>query len=354
MVVNENKRIAICSDGTWCTPDQKSEGEYHPTNVVKMARAIAPLSRDKKHQIVFYDEGVGADKWGLDRLTGGACGDGLNKNILDAYRFLIHNYIEGDEIFFFGFSRGAYTVRSTAGLIRNSGLLKKIHLDKVEEALELYRSDLHPDDDESKQFRKKYSREPDIKFIGVWDTVGSLGIPVGIFRKLTKKHYEFHDVELSKIVKHGYHALAIDEQRDPFRATLWEGKQKPGQKVEQVWFAGAHSNVGGGYKDASLSDIAFMWVLEKAEDCGITFNQKYINEEINQDSLGKLYDSRVSLFKLTRRYIRPIGSVKYKNEAVHPAVVHRYENYRPSYRPKNLTEYLNTPDHKIAEVDHWP
>ncbi|MCK4329862.1 DUF2235 domain-containing protein [candidate division WOR-3 bacterium] len=349
-----NKRIVICSDGTWNTPDQKDEGEYRPSNVVKIARAVDTFSQDEKHQIVFYDEGVGADKWGLDRLTGGAFGRGLDKNILDAYRFLIRNYVGGDEIFLFGFSRGAYTVRSTAGLIRNSGLLKKIHLDKVEEALELYRSDLHPNDEESEQFRKKYSREIEIKFIGVWDTVGALGIPVGIFRKLTKRRYEFHDVELSKIIKHAYHALAIDEQRGAFRSTLWENEQKPGQMIEQVWFAGVHGDVGGGYKDSSLSDIAFQWMREKAEYCGLTFNDEYIGEEINQNALGQLHDSRTFFFKVTPKYIRPIGKVKLNEESIHPAAVNRYDKYKPPYRPDNLTEYLNTPDHKVATVKHWP
>ena len=151
------KRIVICSDGTWNTADQKNGGEYRPTNVVKMARTISAVSKDGISQVVFYDEGVGADKWGLDRLTGGAFGRGLDKNIEDAYRFLMRNYIKGDEIFLFGFSRGAYTVRSLAGLIRNCGLLKPINADKFKDAYDLYISKSHPDSEYSKKFRKNNS-----------------------------------------------------------------------------------------------------------------------------------------------------------------------------------------------------
>ncbi|MCD6220011.1 DUF2235 domain-containing protein, partial [Candidatus Calescamantes bacterium] len=346
----------ICSDGTWNTPDQKQEGKYNPTNVVKMARAIAPVSEDGKHQVVFYDWGIGADQWGLDRLTGGAFGNGLDKNIEDAYRFLMHNYEEGDEIFLFGFSRGAYTVRSLVGLIRNSGLLKKIHADKFEEAYKLYRDEEEPDSPKIKKFRKKYSREIEIEFIGVWDTVGALGIPVSGFRWLRKwlnkrirwlkKRYEFHDTELSHIVKNAFHALAIDEKREPFKPTLWKDKPKEGQRVEQVWFAGVHGDVGGGYKDSKLGDVAFMWMKEKAQECGLAFNREYIKEVIHPDPMGRLHNSFVGFFKLLGEYLRPIG--KTSTEKLHPSVIERYKKYKPPYKPQNLVEYLNRPGFKIA------
>lgn len=348
-----SKRIVICSDGTWNTPDQKDEGDFRPTNVVKMARAIAPVDKHGKVQIVFYDQGVGTGP-GLDRLTGGAFGHGLEKNIQDAYRFLMHNYEKDDEIFFFGFSRGAYTVRSTAGLIRNSGLLKKIYADKFQKAYELYRSnEIHPDSDEAKEFRRKFSIEIIIKFIGVWDTVGALGIPLRGLRWFTRKKYQFHDVELSKIVKRGYHALAIDERREPFGPTLWKDKKKRGQKIEQVWFAGVHSDIGGGYKCTGLSDLAFMWMREKVEDCDLAFDNKYIQKVIHQDANAGMHDSKISLYKLTRGTIRQIGK-KGADEAVHPAAVYRFNTYTPTYKPENLDEYLKSPDHRIAEVKHWP
>jgi uncharacterized protein (DUF2235 family) len=343
-----NKRLIICSDGTWNAPDQKERGKYNPTNVTKMARAIKPVSSDSKQQVVFYDWGIGADQRGVQSwLTAGLCGIGIDKNILDAYRFIIHNYIDGDEIFLFGFSRGAYTVRSLVGLIRNSGILKKIHLDKIEKAYGLYRNDLHPDSDPIKEFRKKYSREAEVKFIGVWDTVGSLGIPITTYRWLAKnivrwlnRRYEFHDVELSKIVKNAYHALAIDERRNPFRPSLWKNKPKPGQKIEQVWFSGVHGDVGGGYVDDRLGSITFMWMKEKAESCGLEFDEEYIKSTIFPDAMGEQHESYTLTYRLLGEYLRQIGVNGDTNESVHATAVDRYKNYTPPYNPRNLKEYF--------------
>ncbi|MDZ7291495.1 MAG: DUF2235 domain-containing protein [candidate division KSB1 bacterium] len=335
------KRIVVCSDGTWNTPDQRDGKVFCPTNVVKMARAIAPLARDGWAQVVFYDEGVGTH-WGLDRLTGGAFGVGLSKNIKDAYLFLINNYIDGDEIYLFGFSRGAYTVRSTAGLIRKCGLLKKIHADKVPEAYKLYRQrDATPDTEAAILFRQNFSREIRIKFIGVWDTVGALGIPLRGLRFLTRRRYQFHDVRLSRSVDYAYHAVAIDERRKPFKPTLWETANAPGQTVEQVWFAGVHSNIGGGYRDTGLSDLAFLWIKEKAEAAGLTFDQEYIDTVFHPDPFGVMRNSKKGLYLLTGNYLRPIDAGTNSNESVHASAITRYHNYSPPYKPPNLTDYLN-------------
>jgi uncharacterized protein (DUF2235 family) len=344
-----SKRLVICSDGTWNTPDQKDRGKYRPSNVVKMARAVAPVSKDGKIQIVFYDKGVGTG-WGLDRLTGGAFGQGLNDNIKDAYRFLIHNYEEEDEIFFFGFSRGAYTVRSTAGFIRNSGLLKKIHADKIPEAVNLYRSrEYAPASQEAKEFRKAYSREIRINFIGVWDTVGSLGIPIHGLKFLTRHKYQFHDVMLSSYVDNAFHALAVDEKRRPFKPTLWETKKLDYQRVEQVWFSGVHTNIGGGYEDSGLSDIAFTWMKEKAEECGLSFDQDYVKKTIDPNIKGELRNSKKGFFMLFPSYIRPIGQGKNSEESVSSTVEERVEVIS-SYRPENYLDYqekLNDPENNV-------
>ena len=333
-----SKRLVICSDGTWNTPDQKDRGKYRPSNVVKIARAVAPFGKDGKTQIVFYDKGVGTG-WGLDRLTGGAFGQGLNDNIKDAYRFLIHNYEGGDEIFFFGFSRGVYTVRSTAGFIRNSGLLKKIHADKIPEAFELYRSrKLAPASQEAKDFRKDYSREIRINFIGVWDTVGSLGIPIHGLKFLTRRRHQFHDVMLSSYVDNAFHALAVDEKRKPFKPTLWETKKLDYQRVEQVWFAGVHTNIGGGYEDSGLSDIAFTWMKERAGECGLSFDEEYIKKVIKPEVKGELRNSKKGLFVFFPSYTRPIGQGKNSEESVSSSVEERVEMLS-SYRPKNYLIY---------------
>lgn len=342
------KRIVICSDGTWNTPDQVDDGEIRPSNAVKMARAIVTEAPDGTAQVVFYDRGVGTHR-GLDRLTGGAFGQGLSRNVEDAYRFLVHNYADGDEIYFFGFSRGAFTVRSTAGLIRKCGLLQKVHADKFPEAYKLYKKrDAGPDTDEARAFKREFSRVSGtaeiirIKFIGVWDTVGALGIPGRGLRFLTKHLHEFHDVTLSRYVENAYHALAIDERRKPFKPTLWETKNVPDQNVKQVWFSGVHTNIGGGYKDSGLSDIAFLWMKEKAEACGLAFDQAYIDAVMKPNPLGELRNSKTGLYRLTGDFLRPIGQGKHSNESVHPSVKERYDQASPPYRPENLVTYFET------------
>lgn len=343
-----SKRIVICSDGTWFTPEHKYKGASAPSNVYKMACAITPQAADGKAQIVFYDKGVGTG-WGLDRLTGGAFGQGLFDNIKDGYSFLVQNYAADDEIYFLGFSRGAYTARSTVGLIRKCGLLHKIHADKFIDAYRLYRRrDPTPDTPETLQFRKEYAREIRVKFIGVWDTVGALGIPFGFLRFLTKSRYQFHDVKLSRIVENAYHAVAIDEQRQPFKPTLWELPHIENQKVEQVWFAGVHSNIGGGYLDSSLSDLAFVWVMEKAAACGLGFDPVYIEKTIKPNYAGTLYHFFSAIFykMLGANKPRPIAQRAGTAESVHPSALERFHDATLGYHPKNLIDYL-----KLAGVD---
>ncbi len=337
------KRLILCSDGTWFTSEHRHKKIAAPSNVYKIACAIAPLAGDGKDQIVLYDPGVGTH-WGLDRLTGGAFGQGLFKNIAEAYSFLVHNYAAGDEIYFFGFSRGAYTVRSTTGLMRKCGLLQKIHADKFQEAYQLYRKrDSTPDTPDAISFRQSYAREVGIKFIGVWDTVGALGIPFGFFRSLTKHRHEFHDVKLSRIVEHAYHAIAIDERRLPFRPTLWEIKGNDRQTVEQVWFAGVHNDVGGGYQDCRLADISYMWMKEKAEACGLDVDPMYIARAIKPNYSGKLHQRKNLLYKLLGAdRLRPIAERANTAEAVHASVLERYDDAAISYRPANLTEYITS------------
>ena len=196
---------------------------------------------------------------------------------------MVDNYEPGDQLYFFGFSRGAYTVRSLAGFIRNSGLVKKENRDRVDEALKLYRSrsdKKKPTSTKAEEFRKAYSYEPDIEFIGVWDTVGSLGIPgrtlrlLSLLLRIIGYDWRFHDPQLSSKVKHAHHALSIHERRSTFVPTLWEQQEKEetkNQVLEQVWFPGVHCDVGGGYNAAGLSDEALYWMMQKAQDCGLLF-----------------------------------------------------------------------------------
>ncbi|HWH09146.1 MAG TPA: DUF2235 domain-containing protein, partial [Candidatus Thermoplasmatota archaeon] len=246
------KRLVVCCDGTWNTADAVVDGKPCPTNVVKMARAVLPRDANGVPQVVFYDEGIGTGGL-LDRVVGGATGRGLMRNVGDAYRFLVWNFEPGDEVYLFGFSRGAYTARSLAGLVRKCGILRKGQGCRFEEAYDFYRGDVHPRDPAAAEFRRRNSVETRIRFLGVWDTVGALGVP-GRLRGLTMRRHRFHDVKLSSTVDHAYHAVAIDERRKAFAPALWEtDPANAGQVVEQAWFPGAHSDVGGGYPEAGLS-----------------------------------------------------------------------------------------------------
>ena len=246
-----SKRLVVCCDGTWNTPDQQQ-----PTNVTKIALAVASADDDGLEQRVFYHRGVGSRPG--DRIRGGAFGYGLSRNVRDAYRFLVHNYEPGDELFFFGFSRGAFTVRSLAGLVRNCGILRRSESRRIADAYALYRGRANatkPNGVESVLFRRSYSYEPRIRFIGVWDTVGALGIPVTglpVARWLNRR-WGFHDTDLSSHVDAAYQALAIDEQRGPFRPTLWtqQDHAPKTQVVQQVWFSGVHCDIGGGNPNTS-------------------------------------------------------------------------------------------------------
>jgi uncharacterized protein (DUF2235 family) len=335
------KRIVICCDGTWNSPDQQQNGVPSPSNVTKVALCVAPVDAAGVEQRVFYDKGVGTGRF--DRIRGGAFGYGIKRKILDAYNFLIANYSPGDELFFFGFSRGAYTARSTYGLIRNSGLLKREFTDKIPDAYDLYRRrDIasHPNGVESTLFRKSYSFEPRAKFIGVWDTVGALGLPVSKFFKFLNYRWSFHDLQLSKTVDNAFQALAIDEKRKPFQPSVWDQDPKAtGQVLEQVWFAGVHSNVGGSYSDTSLSDLALLWMVRKAEGCRLEFDRAQLNSMLKPDPLGKMNESLTWYYKLfSGAYIRPIGAQS--KESVASTAVTRRDNPPSNYDPPNLSAYL--------------
>lgn len=338
------KRIVICCDGTWNLPDQVHEGEVCASNVTKIARCVAPTDSANTRQVLFYDKGVGTGYF--DRLLGGAVGWGIRKKILDAYSYLVATYEPEDELFFFGFSRGAYTVRSTFGLIRNSGLLKPQFAHKLFDAYSLYRrrdNASRPDAIESELFRKAYSWEPRAKFIGVWDTVGALGLPVGGLLQFINRRWSFHDMTLSSFVDNAFQALAIDERRKPFRPSLWE--QSPnanGQVLEQVWFAGVHSNVGGSYPQAGLSDITLLWMAAKAEACGLAIDRNCLARIVKPqpDALGTIYDSQTVWYKVfgLGDYVRPMG--QNSKESVASTAVERLENTTSKYAAPNLNEFL--------------
>jgi uncharacterized protein (DUF2235 family) len=274
------KRIIICSDGTWNKPGNIEGGYVVRTNVQKIFEVIAKSDGSIK-QIKHYDNGVAVLGTAAARMINGALGVGLDDNIISAYKFIVWNYEPGDELYLFGFSRGAYTVRSLAGMIRRCGILKNQDLCLIQDAYKFYRdrSGINkPGEQQSEQFISINSYpKPQIKFLGVWDTVGALGIPHSSFRMWNKKKYKFHDLTLSSIIKYAYHAMAIDEHRSLFDVNLWKQSRHAvennvEQFVEQRWFPGVHADVGGGYHEEQLSDIALLWMIDKARQSGLNID----------------------------------------------------------------------------------
>ncbi len=336
------KRIAIFADGTWNSPEQDD-----PTNVLRFSRAIKPQV-GKTEQIAFYDWGVGTDR---KKMSGGLSGAGIDKNIVDCYRFLIHNYHPGDQLFFFGFSRGAYTVRSLAGFIRNSGLLKREHADKIDAAFKLYRKRNRasgPNAAQAISFRQRFAVADitPIEFMGVWDTVGALGIPVPFWGTLGEADFLFHDTEPSKIVLHARHAVSIDENRADFEPTLWDAK--PGLDLKQVWFAGVHSDVGGGYADCGLGDCAGEWMMKEAKKFGLVF-EPHLNTRLKPKPHAVQHNERKGIFKVRHEFIRAV------NGPVHESVKRRWMNDSHQYRTRSkamrqLLKSLNNDWSKIKVV----
>lgn len=355
------KNLIVCCDGTWNLADQPSK-----TNVTKVALAVRPRA-DGVEQRVYYGRGVGTRRW--ERMRGGAFGMGLSRNVMDAYRFLVEAYEPGDQLYLFGFSRGAFTARSLAGLVRNSGILRREDAHRIKEAWALYRDRAEkPNGTAAALFRRAYAHETEIRFIGVWDTVGTLGIPVPRPRwlkpvvALVNRRWAFHDTELSSWVKAACHALAIDEQRTPFIPTLWHqksGAAEAGQELKQVWFAGVHSDVGGGYRETALSDITLLWMAHQARRHGLEFDPEVLSEagpgamapntdsnfRVQPDSMGTMHDSRTGLYLLARPWHRPIGGAADTSGRADGCehlsqTAHTRHSADTSYRPSELDRYL--------------
>lgn len=330
-----SKRLVMCCDGTWNSAEQVS-----PTNVTQLYRAVRDEGNDGTRQCKFYHDGVGVRP--LERLLGGACGFGLSRNVKDTYQFIVDNYEPGDDLFFFGFSRGAFTARSTAGLVRNVGILRPRHAQRINEAYALYRSrGAPPSSAEAQTFRDAYSYETRIRYIGVWDTVGALGIPLSPTRwvNFINRRWQFHDTALSSRVDAAFQALAIDEKRGPFRPALWATQpDATRQRVEQVWFPGVHCDVGGGYPQGSLANAPLLWMADRARCYGLALDETRL-AAIGLDTMGQIHESRTKFYKFLRPFVRGIGISDPANEAVASTAVERHTT-DPAYSPSVLLAYL--------------
>jgi uncharacterized protein (DUF2235 family) len=350
------RRLVFCFDGSWSRLDA-----VRPTNVVLTAESVVPIV-GATSQLIFYDEGVGTEEG--QKWSGGFFGNGLLKNLADGYRFLIFNYAPGDEIFVFGFSRGAFTARSFAGLLSNCGIIRRRDAARATEAIELYRgrddtrgyleklmrfrSESSPDvcvSDEEDAWRS--TNVPDfkvgtlprlsVKYLGVWDTVGALGIPgylVGA-SEINKK-YLFHNVSLSPFVQHARHAVAIDEHRRDFFPTLWDNLEKLNRDrnadpdaedapYQQKWFPGVHGAVGGGGKSRGLSDQSLDWIWDGARNAGLVLDTSRSSRifELLPDHRAALSDeSEEARFNLSSLNIEKLmGLMALKGDRTGPDVL---------------------------------
>ncbi len=354
------KRIVVCCDGTWNDPSKPKQ-----TNVSKLKNAILQRGPDQAatEQRVHYVDGVGVRGSLWDRLRGGALGYGLDDNVQKAYQLVSQDYEPGDEIYLFGFSRGAYTARSALGMIRKCGILKHVSAAAVRRAWDHYRDALHPEHDESKRWRLENALlialpenyVPVAKFIGIWDTVGSLGIPI----KQLREPYNFHDVTLTSRVDNAYHALAIDEQRKDYEPTLWARSEspRPEQQFEQRWFAGVHSDIGGGAAHEGFdaqSDHCLQWILDKAVETGLEVDRDAIDwHQAPESEFPRLHLDQGLLFRLIalirKPARRPIGKGvregkeghgRPSNETVDDEAILRLKQDR-RYNPKNLRDWVS-------------
>lgn len=339
------QRLILLFDGTWNDPEDQ-------TNVFRIAGRIREHDGDIRQRF-FYDPGVGTGKF--DRFRGGVFGYGLSKNLLQGYEWLAKRYTNEDEIWLFGFSRGAYTARSLVGLIRKCGLLRIVTPSLLDKTERICRDkNLSPDCDECKEFRSNYSREVRIRFIGVWDTVGALGIPGTNISEHGK--YSWLDTELSSIVDYAYHAIALDEHRAAYDVPLWtsdNGMKKPKNlEVEQRWFIGAHANVGGGYgSEDLLPDIPLKWMMEKATDAGLKLDDFTAADDAWKSKPRDSYKEFLKGLYAWFRKIRVSGDGRYSRNfnkgmngklavkvTVDESVWMRWKDPEFNYRPSTLAD----------------
>jgi hypothetical protein len=280
-------------------------------------------------QVVFYERGVGTGGF-LDRLNGGAFGAGLSSNVRRAYTFLAQNYEPGDDIFIFGFSRGSYTARSLVGCLSAVGLLAPQACDEANLSLMWQQYRTYPADrlpTISTELGKK-SYRPRIRCLGVFDTVGALGVPLPAFWRENRDLFGFHDVGLSPICDNSLHAVAIDEHREEFEATLWRQEEfaATGQNVEQVWFPGSHGDIGGGYvveetrgQDSRyLDDLPLDWMICKVKEIDadfpvaplLTASTATQDEAARQEEYvtAPQHESRRGFYCLTPFVLRSVGN----------------------------------------------
>lgn len=375
----KGKNLVVCCDGT------DNEFGVDNTNVVRL---LSLTLKQDEEQVVFYEPGLGTFpapgaitpllKWVTKKL-GSAFGYGLSQNLAVCYQFLVENYKPGDRIYLFGFSRGAYTARALAALIHVCGLMRTKNYNLVPYAIKLFESEAsnakkHNDKEELRtgkrhslklsvcdEFKRVFSTSPGIHFLGVWDTVSSIG---SIFDPYNLPHTRWNPS-----VKTVRHAISIDEMRKFFRTNPWSDSKKQCTDVKQVWFAGVHADIGGGYKESEsgLAKVTLQWMLDEARAAGLVIDEAQLptvfpadakDSTLSRPDAGaKIHNELESFFwklmqcvprrywtrdeatgKFIRRWdwsfsplLRPIS----KDADIHPSVFERIEK-DSDYNPVNL------------------
>jgi uncharacterized protein (DUF2235 family) len=334
------KNIIFCADGTWDHPKDANQVSVTDTNVYKLYKALPTTAT----QCPRYDDGVGSGGLVISHLLGGAFGLGLFNKVKEGYTKIAHDYSDGDQIFLFGFSRGAYTARSIGGMLAACGLPANLTDDAINDAFNAYRIPSSSPERAAAiaNLNTKYGNKPvTIAMIGVWDTVGSLGIP-SLFGGVDPVLYGFLDTKLSASVKAAYHAISIDEKRKSFPPTLWVSNNVPGQILEQVWFSGCHSSIGGGCKDCGLSDITLKWMMGKCIDNGLIIDplvwKKYQDLDAAAHGLDEIDESWSVMWGLP--HVRDVSPDATVASSVASRLAHLL-----SYMPVNLTI---TPQRSLA------
>lgn len=343
--------IVICCDGTG--------NEFGPenSNVIKL---FSILDKSQKEQITFYHPGLGTLgitgpftwlKAKIKSFLGLAFGVGIRADVADCYRFLMENYTgPDDKIFVFGFSRGAYTARVLCSLLYEFGLINKGNELLINYAYKMFNKPTEKKLELAKQFKKTFSRECKPHFVGVWDTVSS----VGWAYDPTNFPYTYRNPD----IKIGRHAISIDERRCFFRQNLW-AKEEPGQSIVQVWFPGVHSDIGGGYAytECGLAQITLKWMIGEAVPAGLIVDTQKDTElfqppNLQPDPNGKLHNSLKGFwllleilpkfyfdFKLKKYRIKlPLGASRFipEDSLIHQSAIDRMNNPLSTYKPKNF------------------
>lgn len=360
------KNLIVCCDGTWNTPDQEQWELPAPSNVVRLFNCIHDLDANGAPQLKYYHSGVGTEGGLLQKVAGGLYGDGLGKNVMSAYAWLAQHYEVGDHIFLFGFSRGAFTARSLGGMLSRCGLIdiagleSKVGWQRVETVFnEGYQKHGQP----WRVADWKFRAEPQlpIHFIGVWDTVGALGIPddLALLNILDDPDkWRFWDTTLGANVANARHAVAIDEMRASFTPTLWtneDGTARMDAGVKQLWFAGVHADVGGGYQECGLSDIALRWMVDEAAGCGLRFNSDVTGQIGAIRAQAPMHNSLRGVFGKLRTRPRNVPATD-EAQWYHPSVLDRIRIPPITQCPYHGTRRLKKGDVLELPVyarEHW-